>query len=251
MKTAYRKWLEQRKYQPNTITAQMHRAGRVEQHHGDLDQHYEADRMAGLIALLTYSTEDERHKRPNPSRIPFDGDIRSNLASYRDAIKRYRQFRDSGDEVRVDEALLADGMFPVTSTHGDAEDGQRIGLERDMQAALRARIEQLEQGLTVIDDGAERSVQSGFIDITARDSSGAIVVIELKAGPAGQRAIGQILSYMGDVAAEEEDSHVRGILVASDFDGKAKAAARMVPRSPRQQASVSAAAHTRATASLP
>jgi RecB family endonuclease NucS len=34
---------------------------------------------------------------------------------------------------------------------------------------------------------------------------------------------------MGDVAAEEENGNVRGILVASDFDAKAKAAAKMVP----------------------
>ena len=47
------------------------------------------------------------------------------------------------------------------------EQGQLIGLERDMQAALRRAIEQLELGLEIVDDGAERSVSSGFIDITA------------------------------------------------------------------------------------
>ena len=57
-------------------------------------------------------------------------------------------------------------------------------MERDLQAVLRIAIEQLEPGLTIIDDGAERSVESGFIDITARDASNT-VVIELKAGPVG------------------------------------------------------------------
>jgi RecB family endonuclease NucS len=98
-----------------------------------------------------------------------------------------------------------------------------------MQAALRIEIGQLEPGLVIIDDGAERSVDSGFIDITARDVDGATVVIELKAGAAGQRAIAQILTYMGDVAAEDDNMKVRGILVASEFDSRAKAAARMVP----------------------
>jgi RecB family endonuclease NucS len=111
----------------------------------------------------------------------------------------------------------------------EEEVGQRIGLERDLQAALRVEIDQLEPGLRIIDDGAERSVDSGFIDITARDVSGTTVVIELKAGSAGQRAVAQILSYMGNVATEEESGKVRGILVASNFDDKAKAAARMVP----------------------
>ena len=34
---------------------------------------------------------------------------------------------------------------------------------------------------------------------------------------------------MGDMAEEESASTVRGILVAGDFDKKARAAARMVP----------------------
>jgi len=34
---------------------------------------------------------------------------------------------------------------------------------------------------------------------------------------------------MGDVAAEDEGGKVRRILVASEFNGKAKAAARVVP----------------------
>jgi RecB family endonuclease NucS len=76
---------------------------------------------------------------------------------------------------------------------------------------------------------ARNGLESGFIDITARDGEGRTVVIELKAGGAGQRAVAQILSYMGDVQVEEDDRVSRGILVASEFDAKAKAAALMVP----------------------
>jgi hypothetical protein len=225
MRESYQRWLEEQKYAANTIVAQMHRAGRVEEHHGDLDEHYARDRMASLIETLRYSTEDARRNRPNPSRIPFDGDIRNNLASYRSAAERYRRFLDSvGPGDGSSEFVLREA--PVTVVN--EEIGQRIGLERDMQAALRIAIDQLESGLTITDDGAERSVDSGFIDITARDSSGVPVVIELKAGAAGQRAVAQILSYMGDVSAEE-GVKVRGILVASEFDAKAKAAARVVP----------------------
>jgi endonuclease len=81
MQAGYRNWLEDQKYQAATIAAQMHRAGRVEEHHGDLDGHYAKDRMASLIEALTYSANDKRLNRPNPSKIPFDGDIRNNLAS--------------------------------------------------------------------------------------------------------------------------------------------------------------------------
>lgn len=204
----------------------MHRAGRVEEFHGDLDEHYARDRMANLIQTFTYTTDDKRRGLPNPSKIPFDGDVRGNIASYRDAVKRYRNYRDA--TINELESSAPASVAPSTVSSGDEGGGQRIGLERDMQAALRIEIAQLEPGLVIVDDGAERSVDSGFIDITARDATGTIVVIELKAGRAGRDAVGQVLSYMGDIATEE-GGKVRGILVASDFDGKAKAAARMVP----------------------
>jgi endonuclease len=230
MRADYRVWLTRQKYDAGTITAQLHRAGRVEKYYGDLDQLFAADRLASVLATLQYSTEDKRSGRPNPSKIPIEGDIRNNLASYKDAIRRYGRFRDTEPSI-LSEFAEADGPPETTgtTTAGVDEDlGQRIGLERDMQAALRSAISQLEEGLTIIDDGAERSVDSGFIDITARDSSGAIVVIELKTGAAGQRAVAQVLSYMGDIASEEPGVPVRGILVASAFDKKARSAARIV-----------------------
>ena len=118
---------------------------------------------------------------------------------------------------------------PVPETPDEDDRGSRLlGLERDLQAALRYSIEQLEPGLDIIDGGTERSVAAGFIDITAKAPDGTVVVIELKAGTARRDAVGQILSYMGDVAAEETNP-VRGILVAGDVDNKARAAARVVP----------------------
>ncbi|QEG25161.1 endonuclease NucS domain-containing protein [Mariniblastus fucicola] len=106
---------------------------------------------------------------------------------------------------------------------------QTIGLERDMQTAIRLNIEQLEPGLRITDGGKERSVETGFIDICATDADGKTVVIELKTGVAGQRAVAQVLSYIGSVMDEEDVGDVRGMLVASDFDRKARAAAKVVP----------------------
>ena len=56
-----------------------------------------------------------------------------------------------------------------------------------------------------------------------------IVIIELKTGTTRQKAVVQILSYMGDVAEEESDATVRGILVVVDFDKKAPPATQVVP----------------------
>ncbi len=224
---SYRHWLERQKYDSGTITAQMHRADRVEKHYGDLDDHHRKDELRDVIEALRYTAEDKRRGRPNPSKIPFAGDTYSNLASYRNAVERYRKFKD---EVVADpEGLTGHPSQVVAVSKDDDISSQRIGLERDLQATLRLAIHRLEEGLVIVDDGAERSVESGFIDITARDASGAIVAIELKAGTAGQRAVAQLLSYMGDLALEDHSQLVRGILVAADFDKRAKAAARVVP----------------------
>ena len=173
-------------------------AGRVERHYGDLDKLYEEDRLAEALK----------------AEIPGVAD--KGRAAYRTAVRRYREYR-------------RETVDPVDGN----DDGAReriFGLERDLQAALRDRdcIEQLEPGLEITDGGAERSVASGFIDITAKAPDGTVVVIELKAGTARREAIGQVLSYMGDVA-DEELGRVRGILVAGDFDDKAQAAAKVVP----------------------
>ncbi len=103
-----------------------------------------------------------------------------------------------------------------------------FGLERDLQKALRANIGQLEADLKIVDGGTEKTVDAGRIDITAEDPDGTTVVIELKAGKADLRAIGQILSYMATVSTEP-DRRIRGILVAGDFDDRVVMASGAVP----------------------
>ncbi|MCE9679859.1 endonuclease NucS [Shewanella sp. AS1] len=221
----YRNWLMAQNYQGGTITAQMHRAGRVEEHYGNLDDLYKEDRLESLIATLTYTTQDRMSNRPNETKIPFNGNAYNNLASYRDAVRRYKRFlEDNEDSIDFDSV-----NEEIHETTFDNEPPQTIGLEKDMQAAIRHNIEQVELGLRITDGGKERSVETGFIDITAEDAEKTPVVIELKTGIAGQRAVAQILSYMGSIMDEEERDDVRGILIASDFDKKAHAAAKVIP----------------------
>jgi hypothetical protein len=104
----------------------------------------------------------------------------------------------------------------------------RFGLERDLQLALRANITQLEPRMKIIDDGKERITDAGRIDITATDSKGNIVVIELKVGSASPEVIAQVLGYMGAIA-ETDKKPVRGILVAGEFHKRVVWAARAIP----------------------
>lgn len=104
----------------------------------------------------------------------------------------------------------------------------KFGLERDLQRALRDNIKQLDPGLKIFDDGFERTVDAGRIDITAEDDDGQLVVIELKAGTAPPDAIAQLLAYMGTIE-NPDGKPIRGILVANDFHPRVVHAAQAVP----------------------
>jgi RecB family endonuclease NucS len=131
------------------------------------------------------------------------------------------------------------GTEQETEEREEAEEmANTFGLEKDLQAALRKNIGELEPGLKIVDDDRERTVEGGRIDITAEDREGRIVVIELKAGKAKLASIGQIQFYMQSLA-EEEQKAIRGILVAGDFDKKVIVAARGISNLELKQYSVS------------
>ncbi len=114
----------------------------------------------------------------------------------------------------------------VDTTEGEIEEAldASVSLERDLHSYLATRVHVLERGLSLMPDGVEHQTEAGRIDILARDSGGALVVIELKAGKARDAALGQLLGYMGCLSGPS--SNVRGLLVASDFDARVVFAAK-------------------------
>jgi RecB family endonuclease NucS len=104
----------------------------------------------------------------------------------------------------------------------------QVSLERDLQAALRANIGQLETGLSINDGGKERTGSSGGrTDILAIDANGQDVIIELKVGTADRDVIGQTLQYMGDLQ-QATGKLARGLVIAHDFTARAIAASKPV-----------------------
>jgi hypothetical protein len=216
--TDFKTWMQSTGASPGTVNSRVSNLGRIEASYAeDLDTVYDRDQCNTLANSLAYSTDDKKNGKPNPSRIEISGDLYTNLAMYRAAVNLYKRFRE--------EFVPGEDPDPKPAPR-DVED-QTFSLERDLQAALRQSIGQLEEGLAIIDDGMERTVPSGRIDILAQDSSGTQVVIELKAVRATRDAVGQILSYMGDIR-QPDASSVRGILVAPSFDDRAISAARVV-----------------------
>ena len=222
---AFREWLEAR-FAPNTVTTQISTCKRVETAYGDLDDIFDQDGFESLIGELIYSKSDESKNLPNPSKMQIERSVYDTLSSCRTALRTYRNFREDpvSIPVSVDNAIEVAGELIR-----ERREGKQFEVERHLQEELRSEISQLEQGLTIIDGGGERSVESGFIDILARDQTGALVVIELKSGTAKREAIGQIVGYMGDLMADEPDSRVRGILVAAGFDKSCQSGVRAIP----------------------
>jgi hypothetical protein len=227
MRADYSQWLKAQQYSESTQSAQLFRVKKVEESYGNLDDHFKSGTYQEIIDNFQYSAKDERMNKPNPSKLKFDGNIRHNLQDYKNAVVRYRKFLNDKDFTNNSTGKSLDSLGELTTEQFIQEKQQRFSLERDMQAALRKNIKSLDPSIKIIDDGAERSVKTGFIDITCEDTE-AIVVVELKAGMADSRAIGQILGYIGDLLVEEDGRKIKGILVAHDFDERCKAAARAV-----------------------
>ena len=228
MNPEFHEWLS-KKFAPTTVKARMSNAKKIEEHYGNLDDYIKNESFnTEVLKTLEYTTQDARANKPNPSKLKFEGviDIKNNLAMYKNTAKLYLSFfKEIGSSI----GSRIDSSEPVDEVDSGVEIyKQKLSLERDMEVALRRNIENLDTSLRIIDGGIQRSVDSGFIDITCEDNVG-LVVVELKAGMADSRAIGQILGYMGDLQEEHNERKVRGILVAHDFDKRAAAAARVVP----------------------
>lgn len=222
--TAFRAWLTANKYKLSTVATYVPAARQIEDAYGDLDVIFDTEEIEKVVAELRYTTQDEKAGKSNPSKIPTGKALYANLGAFRSSLRSYAKFRETESEFVSELA-----MEVAESTIKEKREGKQFELERHLQEELRSEIEQLEAGLQIIDGGIERSVASGFIDILARDRSGALVVIELKAGMAGRDAVGQITGYMGDLINEEPETAVRGLLVAADFHKSCRSGVRAVP----------------------
>ncbi len=136
---------------------------------------------------------------------------------------------DSGVRL-VDDAIeeIEDDELNMQST--------ALSFERDLEKSLSVNIKQLEAGLEIYnkDDLVGLQLDTGVVgrlDILANDAEGNLVVIELKAGEAGDLVCGQLLRYMGWVKRElaDEGQKVRGMIVANSFKNKLKYAVEALP----------------------
>jgi hypothetical protein len=103
----------------------------------------------------------------------------------------------------------------------EADDDQAFAAETDLRDFLANTLGCVEGGLRLYRDG-ERSgvefpVEDGRIDILAVDKSDRFVVFELKVARGRNKALGQLLYYMGWVDKHLSKGPCRGIIVAREI----------------------------------
>ena len=104
-KIGFRKWLEAQEkrrggpYAPSSIKRYIRDAERVEEHYGDLDELVKnKDRLDEVLGEFKYTSEDVHRNAPNASRIRINPRKRKGFQSLNDygqAVRKYREFRDS------------------------------------------------------------------------------------------------------------------------------------------------------------
>jgi RecB family endonuclease NucS len=109
-----------------------------------------------------------------------------------------------------------------------------FAFERDLRNYLAKNLGLLEDGIKLYEDeeftGIEFPVGGRFIDILTVDQFGDFVVIELKVSRGYDRAVGQLLRYMGWVRKNlATGKKVRGVIVASEITKDLKLAVSLVP----------------------
>ena len=97
----FRAWLkDEKKYQRDTIRSRLENCRKVQDHEGDLDAQWEADRLEALLDRFSYSKDDERHDRPPRHRVPIGGVVYTRTATLKQAIGLYKAFRDAQSDKR-------------------------------------------------------------------------------------------------------------------------------------------------------
>ncbi len=176
----FRAWLRDvRKQVDGSIATRVADCSLVERHEGELDAHWHADGLRGLLDRLTYSREDERNGRSPEHNVPTKGDLYNNSATFKAAVNLYRKFLDArGDEGAEGSAAnrerwdryLEDVRRYVASDLLDSQEIEyKLAIERQLQEARRAVLEGDENCLALVTKAVNNNLTSTYDKIGLRN----------------------------------------------------------------------------------
>jgi hypothetical protein len=120
---------------------------------------------------------------------------------------------------RYEDFLAGHGESNLESE--DEDEDQAFAAETDLRDFLAKNLDRVEPGLQLYkrgdQSGVEFPVDEGRIDILATDKADRLVVFELKLSRGRNKALGQILYYMGWVDKHLGGGPCRGIIIAKEI----------------------------------
>ena len=136
-----------------------------------------------------------------------------------------KRLRYLGIKTRYEEFLAGRSPEPDVESGGegssDPEQESEFAFEAHLRDFLAKNLDRIEPGLRLYDSqgckGVEFAVDGGRIDLLAVDQNNKFVVIELKLSQGRNKALGQLLYYMGWVDKHLGDGPCRGFIIASDI----------------------------------
>lgn len=155
-----------------------------------------------------------------------------NTASGRSRERRYLVIKK-----RYEDFLSGRGPDREGQTEADIEDQeneQQFAAEADLRDFLAKNPGCIEKGMRLYQSsegrsGVEFPVENGFIDILTIDQNQTFVVVELKVGRGRNKAIGQLLYYMGWVDKNLGKAPCRGMIIAKEIPDDLLLAVQRVP----------------------
>lgn len=114
-------------------------------------------------------------------------------------------------------------------------EASQFAYEHDLRDYLARNLARIEPGLRLYEEegitGIEFPAGGRYIDILAVDGEGGYVVIELKVSKGYDRAVGQLLRYIGWIEKHQADpgQRVRGVIVAKNISEDLRLACARIP----------------------
>lgn len=171
-----------------------------------------------VAAHLTRLSTNNRTRLHHSLRKDGSDDLFFQLGS-----GQFRLYEAASDPAPIhDESSIPDISTP-NGGEQPTSDSSEFAYERDLRNFLAQNLHLIETGLRLYVDedisGIEFPAGGRYVDILAVDKSGGYVVIELKVSRGYDRAVGQLLRYIGWIEKHhaEPGRKVRGVIVAKDI----------------------------------